>query len=1310
MASAARHSAGGEPLASAFAELSSRELARVAGKHLTDLLDHERRAVVEQEGPSFPRMRRFGRAILLGSLSIVETFVGAWRWLWSPRRTLGRLVRRVRLFAPSKTFGWWTALLVIVAVVTGCLQFKLLESIFGIFGSAPHREPLKTVVGAVFGAVLIALLVLLWNDLMRLPFLAWRIRRRIILRPERVLLPNLLARQARPLIERLALDIVPRAELYDDLLPGVYARDRKDVQIVVGDAGAGKTTALLAVSQLLAQNGLLPVLVPLRDHLQTKIIEPARERFKRQVEARVRSDAEAELLWRWLMLRRRVAILVDDIDQVGPDGERGLVMRKMLDEAAESGLSVIATARPAGVPAGIAASAIDLGAIDERDAIAHVVRRAEREPSFSRGSRPSLRRIEEWVSAGRLAEVPFYLELLVGLAAVGQCPRLPQATSTFGTAQDAGRIHRGADGRWAWNPLWVRFRLLEHYYEQIGLGRVRRSLGIEPRERRATLTALEDAALGMLVSRSLAARMKLRPQDVSESDGGSSRPPRQKIFEFIDSDDRSGLHPGVGGDDRAKPADDSRSRGERCRVSPHEVIDAGERLAILDLRAEDGETAFHHRIMQAYLAARCLVWREYVVGEQRRANPIGRAPDVERDWIAALLDHRQPDRMTAHLTLTFAAMRAREIAEAERPDEARWKKIAARIVAELITRAEAAREGRSPEEQEEERRLAVTLTTATADVETQLTLALAPGSKPDSIEAARSTAKRIDPLYKPDFEHRSDPDDALLKLATAADIARAVPHVGEREYWNGTQSGIKRLDEWKGEPPDIAEEVRNTPGATIWTKLRAIEALAVPSDSRGEGGADSNGADPTAASHDKKSAALCSEQRWNRIWEFARDPDYDVKRAACDALEENAFEAFEALADEIEELIYRAAARSAAGRWLMRPDETSDPKPDAATQMIAPLLSLIGGADDDGKRHPIAIWKTDDVEGLKALGAILPAIVSGFREDPSIELESGQAIAHRGGGGDRAAADHGAARVKEQEQTWRDEADEVTCHKPRVRERRLPYSRRATHALESLVALAFEGNHGPLEAEVAQGFRSDALRHAQHPENNVSGPGWVTLNRELVAGICVEHARFWYARIALYQALALYAVAGADAQQTLDLFARHMRRGGRDRHPFTRRAARLARAAVRRSELRSGRWLSYLWGDEGKDTRRRATQLSPGAAQLLADVTVLLNLNQTSPEDRQDAFAHMQTLPYCLSGSRDRSEILGEGCPSRCGWGLCPYRQPPPDEPDAHRGVRRAFCRQQREIALRRRPPWQHAIHRSKLREFWREMETRART
>jgi hypothetical protein len=209
--------------------------------------------------------------------------------------------------------------------------------------------------------------------------------------------------------------------------------------------------------------------------------------------------------------------------------------------------------------------------------------------------------------------------------------------------------------------------------------------------------------------------------------------------------------------------------------------------------------------------------------------------------------------------------------------------------------------------------------------------------------------------------------------------------------------------------------------------------------------------------------------------------------------------------------------------------------------------------------------------------------------------------------------------------------------------------------------------------------------------------------------VALPHAESWYARMLLYQALALYAVAGTGREDTLDVLAYRLHRM-RERHPLARQAVKLARAGLRRAQLGDERWRAFVWSDDVESAAGLPTVLGRRAAQLVSDVSVLVDLKEGSPTDRHEKFGHMEELPYCLSGSSDRHEILGAGCPPHCGWGFCPYRAAAPDEPNQHRGISRGFCRAQRRASLRQRPPrWQRNIRRRRMREFWRQMEYKAR-
>src|SRR5438105_268765 len=177
--------------------------------------------------------------------------------------------------------------------------------------------------------------------------------------------PALLAGRAPGIVDPredvLGGEIIPRDDLYYEILPGILRRHHRDVQVVVGEPGSGKTTALVGLAGLLAKIGIVPILVPLRGQNPERIVDAAEEVFKRQASAHVRSGEESDKLWRWLYRRKRLAVLTDDIDQIGPDGERGFVLRRTLDSLAGEDLPIVVTARPAGIPAGVAASSVDLG-------------------------------------------------------------------------------------------------------------------------------------------------------------------------------------------------------------------------------------------------------------------------------------------------------------------------------------------------------------------------------------------------------------------------------------------------------------------------------------------------------------------------------------------------------------------------------------------------------------------------------------------------------------------------------------------------------------------------------------------------------------------------------------------------------------------------------------------------------------------------------------------------------------------------------------------------------------------------------------
>jgi hypothetical protein len=601
-------------------------------RHLGELRTHHPARPAEARTLSAPSLRRIGRWVL----TQLEGF------------TIAEERLRLAIESPSSRVGWWVAHMRLLRRPTvgraSIFALVLLSGLALLASLSADRSIAAAVSGAFLLGTLGVAIRTLWGDLVRLPYHAWRIRYRIRRSPWRVLPTTADARRKQLLGGEEIPPMVPRRELYYELLPGLLDRSRRDIQVIVGDPGSGKTTALVGISKMLARIGMVPVVVALGSEPPDDLTELARKRFVAHASSLLGSEFHLGEVWEWLRTHRRVVILADDLDRIAPDGERGFMVRHGLNELAAEGFPAVVTARPAGIPAGLAASAISLERLDERAAVDQVLRAAREEhgaavrqlaKAEARGN------VARWIEQGRFAEVPFYLDLLARLVAANRAEDLASPRTLINDFKFDPRVRLKADGRCEWNPLWVRFRLLERFYDEVAEGRVRRWLGIESRERDRCLEALSDAALSTLAASSLEVVARDEGKRVGDGEGGGGPCDgrlRLEIEQFLDPDDRFEYQS---------------DRGVRRTVSAHEVVETGERLYILERDAK-GKLLFKHRILQAYLAGRCLAGR---LAEQHAAgNTDWHRRDGELDWLGALLDTRHPDRLTARMTLTFAAL------------------------------------------------------------------------------------------------------------------------------------------------------------------------------------------------------------------------------------------------------------------------------------------------------------------------------------------------------------------------------------------------------------------------------------------------------------------------------------------------------------------------------------------------------------------------------------------------------------------------------------------------------------------------------
>ena len=253
-----------------------------------------------------------------------------------------------------------------------------------------------------------------------------------------------------------------------------------------------------------------------------------------------------------------------------------------------------------------------------------------------------------------------------------------------------------------------------------------------------------------------------------------------------------------------------------------------------------------------------------------------------------------------------------------------------------------------------------------------------------------------------------------------------------------------------------------------------------------------------------------------------------------------------------------------------------------------------------------------------------------------------------------------------------------------------------------LVELAQRGLPLGTDASLAQGFK---LAAALNPKASVLSAAYDL----------VDHCRFWYARVIVLQAICTASVGDPAGREPGLAFMRR-RRNQADEHPFVREAAFLCQRAINRPSEAS----RYVWEDESSVIARSGAGLAGDTAALLADLVVLLNLTEQGSETvrkqrKKDTYAR-RDLPYCLSASKDRTELFGR-CHETCPFKLCPY--PIGGERALARGeFSQAFCRRQIDgltglsrvqwwTPSRRAWSWSNA-GRSALADFWAEMERHA--
>ena len=269
-----------------------------------------------------------------------------------------------------------------------------------------------------------------------------------------------------------------------DQLCAVLMEDLRDcrtrrTQVVVGGVGTGKTALIVLLTEALAEQKAVPV--PLRLRNATSDLDFRRlafARFSREVQGNLRSDAEAEKVWRRLGKQGRIVVLADGLEEAltGADlaEERDTIIGLAIRRANDEGLPLIITSRPHDSLRGMEVSLTALEPLSEEAALTYISSGDEREDR---------QRLDWIVEMAGITEAPTYLQIAAELHGAGLLER-----AMTGQSGDEAVETRGAD------RAALRFHLLDTWVNALISGRFRPGLALSQEDRRATVDHLSALA------------------------------------------------------------------------------------------------------------------------------------------------------------------------------------------------------------------------------------------------------------------------------------------------------------------------------------------------------------------------------------------------------------------------------------------------------------------------------------------------------------------------------------------------------------------------------------------------------------------------------------------------------------------------------------------------------------------------------------------------------------------------------------------------------------------------------------------------
>ncbi|WP_344623132.1 ATP-binding protein [Kitasatospora arboriphila] len=370
-------------------------------------------------------------------------------------------------------------------------------------------------------------------------------------------------------------EVVGRQELCSVIAQALRDRRRRRPYVLVGGVGSGKTAVLVQLTQVLAENGAVPVPIHLRridlDGADLNFGELAKRRFCDEVDPGVISRAQAERVWRQLCMDDKAVVIADGLEEAFCEDEeqanRDSLIRRAIGRAQKQKLPLVIASRPHPALEGTQAAVIDLEPLSEEAALGYL---AHRKPGVDN------RRLDWIVETAAVAESPLYLQIARQL-------REHQLMEHFENSKEWDHVNtRGGD------RTCIRLSLLDSWMRALVQGHLQARFDISSEQRRRTVAVMSAlACIGLLND-----RLEVRFDELIGWTGHGGDHPKEAEVPYRAV--LRALRQSVEG----LPRNDE----DACwRTALSRYAARGEQLGLVE--AQSFKVRFPHSILQSYLGA-----------------------------------------------------------------------------------------------------------------------------------------------------------------------------------------------------------------------------------------------------------------------------------------------------------------------------------------------------------------------------------------------------------------------------------------------------------------------------------------------------------------------------------------------------------------------------------------------------------------------------------------------------------------------------------------------------------------------------------